>query len=284
MMQEELVVKLADGTVSTKACGSVRLRVKAKNTEEVLLDFFVIDGPNNLLGRYALEKLWPSEYNALRRVATVSAAVLQKQRQQQQETPPRSNIPGMAESYNGGKGSNEAQNSRSFPGKGMSYTGGKGSNEAYISSRSAKGADTSTAGNNNCESGDMVTSQDDAKVSGTALPEMRQIPPLRAGEVTQEIGERYCRLICDTYPEVFDGKKGKFLGAEATMYVKDGHMEELMKIGARPAVKEPFGMETQYNEKLDELLEDCIPISGHEVIVASQVVPVCEVKDQEKKI
>ena len=44
-------------------------------------------------------------------------------------------------------------------------------------------------------------------------------------------------MICDTYPEVFNGEKGKFLGAEATMFVKQGHMDELMKIGARPAVK-----------------------------------------------
>merc|ERR1712055_708408 len=80
MKQEELVVRLADGTVSSKACGSVQLKVKAKNTKEVELDFFVMDGPNNLLGRYALEKLWRSEYNALRRVATVSASVLQQKK------------------------------------------------------------------------------------------------------------------------------------------------------------------------------------------------------------
>ena len=66
------------------------------------------------------------------------------------------------------------------------------------------------------------------------------------------------------------------------MFVKKGHMDELLKIGARPAAREPYGMEEEYNKKLDEMLEDCVPISGHEVIVASQVVPVCEVKDQKK--
>ena len=34
MKQEKLVVRLADGTISSKACGSVRLKVQAKNSGE----------------------------------------------------------------------------------------------------------------------------------------------------------------------------------------------------------------------------------------------------------
>ena len=34
------------------------------------MDFFVINGPNNLLGRLALEKMWPTQYKALRYIAT----------------------------------------------------------------------------------------------------------------------------------------------------------------------------------------------------------------------
>ena len=34
------------------------------------LSFFVIAGPNNLLGRFALEKLWPVQYKALKDVAS----------------------------------------------------------------------------------------------------------------------------------------------------------------------------------------------------------------------
>ena len=37
----------------------------------VKLDFFVIQGPNNLLGRHALESMWPSQFNALREIAEV---------------------------------------------------------------------------------------------------------------------------------------------------------------------------------------------------------------------
>ena len=35
--QEKLVIRLADGTISNKACGSVSLLVKAKNSHEVKL-------------------------------------------------------------------------------------------------------------------------------------------------------------------------------------------------------------------------------------------------------
>ena len=141
MRQEELVVRLADGTVSSKACGSVRLKVRAKNTKEVELDFFVMDGPNNLLGRYALEKLWPSEYNALRRVATVSAAVLQQQ--QQQETSPIG-IPGVG----GPKStvhSNEVHNSRRIPSVGEPKSGTIAANEVHNSSRSVRRTDNNSS-------------------------------------------------------------------------------------------------------------------------------------------
>ena len=172
MMQEKLVVRLADGTVSSKACGSVRLKVRARNSKEVTLDFFVMDGPNNLLGRYALEKLWPNEYNALRQVATVSAAVVQqrqqqqRQQQQRQETPPTrdpcvdrsktsiytneaynscDNSPGVGMSENTVY-SNEACNSRRFPSVGEPKNGTVAANETHNSSRSAGGADTSIPG------------------------------------------------------------------------------------------------------------------------------------------
>ena len=117
-----------------------------------------------------------------------------------------------------------------------------------------------------------------------ALPEKRVLPPLPEGEVTKAVGETRCKLICDTHPKVFDKEKGEFLGAEATMLVKEGHMEKLLQVGVRPPAKIPYGLEEQYNAKLDELLEDCVPVDGQDIIVASQVVPVCEMKDGKKVI
>ena len=123
--------------------------------------------------------------------------------------------------------------------------------------------------------------QDSAKQSATTpaspataavqmqLPEKRKLPEFPKGDISQAEGEAFCKLICDTYPEVFDGKKGHFRGAEATIYVKEGHMELLKKTGARPAAKIPYGMDEQYEAKLDKLYEDCIPVDGHGLITAS---------------
>ena len=66
--------------------------------------------------------------------------------------------------------------------------------------------------------------------------------------------------------------------------VKDDHMDKLMKVGVRSPPKIPYGMEDEYNAKLDELLEDCVPVNGQDIIVASQVVPIYEVRDGKKVI
>ncbi|CAL4062757.1 unnamed protein product, partial [Meganyctiphanes norvegica] len=115
------------------------------------------------------------------------------------------------------------------------------------------------------------------------LPERRKLPPLPEGDSQQE-SEAYCRLICETYPEVFDGTKGCFRGAEATMLIKEGHMDQLRRVGVRPPAKIPYGMEEQYEKALDELYEDLVPVNGYELITASQVVPVCQVVDGKKKL
>ena len=116
------------------------------------------------------------------------------------------------------------------------------------------------------------------------LPQKRVLPPYPTGNITQAEGEAFCKVICGMYPEVFDGEKGHFRGAEATMLIKEGHMKEIMKIGVRPAAKVPYGLEEEYEKALDELYEDCIPVDGQEIIVASQVVPVCDVKDGKKRL
>ena len=103
---ENVAMKLADGTISKKSCGVIKLSVKARNTPTVELSFFVVSGPNNLLGRFAIETLWPKQYKALRNIVnseescsdrsgakdsvetisveSVSARVLETQQQKQQ--------------------------------------------------------------------------------------------------------------------------------------------------------------------------------------------------------
>ena len=55
--------------------------------------------------------------------------------------------------------------------------------------------------------------------SDVIWPEHRPLPKLPDGEITQAVGEAYCKVICDAYPEVFDGEKGQFIGAGATMFI-----------------------------------------------------------------
>ena len=71
LVQEKQQIQLADGTISKKMVGSVSIKVQASNSMVTRLDFFVMNSPNNLLGRLALEKLWPQQYNALKQIAEV---------------------------------------------------------------------------------------------------------------------------------------------------------------------------------------------------------------------
>ena len=68
------------------------------------------------------------------------------------------------------------------------------------------------------------------------------------------------------------------------MYVKPGHLEKIKQGGLRPAAKVPYGLQDQYDVKLDEFYEDFTPIDGKDLITASQVVPVCKVVDGKKGV
>ena len=70
MKEEKLAIRLADGSVSSKQCGSICVAIQARNSKIVILDFFVLGGLNNCLGRWALEKIWPTQYKALKDIAT----------------------------------------------------------------------------------------------------------------------------------------------------------------------------------------------------------------------
>ena len=66
------------------------------------------------------------------------------------------------------------------------------------------------------------------------------------------------------------------------MAVKDGHMEHLQKLAIRPAAKVPYGLEKEYDAALDELYKTLVPIDGQDLICASQIVPVTEIKNGKK--
>ena len=128
------------------------------------------------------------------------------------------------------------------------------------------------------------TADDDATAAGQSIPPRRQAPPLPAGVMTEEMGRKYCRELCNLYPEIFDGQKGHFKGVQAELFIKEGHEELLKKKGVRPPAKVPYGLIDQYNEKLDKMLENMQQVNGQDISVASQIVPVCETKDGKKTL
>ena len=116
----------------------------------------------------------------------------------------------------------------------------------------------------------------------TSWPPRRDLPELPAGPITQEVGIEYCKKLCDVYHEVFDNSKGCFKGASATMVLKPGGLDEILKSGPRPACKVPYGLDDQYDTMLSKLYEDLEPIDGKDLITASQIVPVIVNKDGER--
>ena len=177
--------------LSNKTCGSICLAVRAKNTGMVVLDFFVLNGPNNLLGRLALEQLWPLQYKALRDIAT--------------------EVPVIASKVVCNKGS-----------KGDQHQQQQQRQQVLVSSTSEHAPKTPVQWvNPGKEDGDgkfrlapVTQSSHPMNLENfpEALPKKRELPAFPDGDVTQEEGEAFCRLICETYPEVFDGKKGSFVG------------------------------------------------------------------------
>ena len=71
LLYKRVKVMLADGSKSAKQTRSMECSVVAANGKRVKLHFFVMAGPNNLLGRLALSTIWPKEYSALKEVAEV---------------------------------------------------------------------------------------------------------------------------------------------------------------------------------------------------------------------
>merc|ERR1739842_2550 len=61
-------IKLADGSIAPQECKVIQVNVSKSLNEfnEVYpLTFLVVSGPNNLIGRYSLERLWPEQFKAL---------------------------------------------------------------------------------------------------------------------------------------------------------------------------------------------------------------------------
>ena len=66
--QEKMSVRLADGSISKKPCKNVWLSVKSHQlARPQRLNFIVMSGSQNLLGRWAMYKLWPRQFSAFKK-------------------------------------------------------------------------------------------------------------------------------------------------------------------------------------------------------------------------
>ena len=71
--QEKMSVRLADGSISKKPCKNVWLSVKSHQlARPQRLNFIVMSGSQNLLGRWAMYKLWPRQFSAFKEAICAS--------------------------------------------------------------------------------------------------------------------------------------------------------------------------------------------------------------------
>ena len=225
--KETVSIRLADGSYSDKCMGSIVVPTKLVSKDDyVSIKYFIIDGPNSLLGRQALRSLFPSQYNQLEKAVEISVTeVLVEEDKDESES-----MPAAAAS---------------------------------------------------AESGESGLPKPELQIPLDNSKKQLQFPE---GKMTKQQGEHWCKQICDLYPTIFNSEKGEFKGVTANITVKEGMLDKVQQIGVRPPAKIPYGLEKQYNEKLDELMEDCIPCEGQDIFVASQLVPVCKIVDGVKTL
>ena len=65
--QQQVSIKLADGTTTSNHVGTVQMHIaESVNCKKpILVTFFILDGPNNLLSRHTIQRLWPDVYCTL---------------------------------------------------------------------------------------------------------------------------------------------------------------------------------------------------------------------------
>ena len=307
-------IKLADGSIASQECKVIQINVSRDLTnfrDNIPLTFLVVAGPNNLIGRHSLELLWPKEFQAFKNVT--GRNVCQPKVSQHTEEPATnsSNIHyGTAASKCKRKNSTSKSNNETIQSRGPNRLGNESwepgsedvikhknvnSNSNSVSSRPV-GANIFPRENPHLPPAPSPTPSQTppplpqrvrttrrvrtGKSDDVIWPDRRPLPQMPPDEeVTQEIGNAFCKKLCAVYPEVFDGGKGEFLGAEAVMLLKPGGLEKIRRTGFRPAAKVPYGLEDQYDTHLDALYEDLEIIDGKDIFTASQIVPVIETID-----
>ena len=259
---------------------AVSTDLKKLSNSPLSLTFLVVDGPNNLIGRHALARMWPNEFASFKQTTcsnfvkpyhdnsidsnVIKANKIDKQNSNQKSKNKSKPIPKPKSSDKSnikGTHSNPPVNpsGKGFPAKNARAL------EEPVQARPLPPPPSPTPA-----APDRVE---------TVWPSRRKLPQLPEGDISQEIGEIHCKKICAIYSEVFNGEKGNFKGAEAIMNLKPGGLEQIKKSGVRPPAKCPYGLEDQFEKHLDILYEDLEIVDGTNLITASQIVPVIDRKN-----
>ena len=72
-LDKTIKIRLADGKLANQNCKIVQIHVSTdlENSAKLFpLTFLVVKGPNNLIGRHSLARLWPKEFEQFKAVAT----------------------------------------------------------------------------------------------------------------------------------------------------------------------------------------------------------------------
>ena len=72
-LAKTIKIRLADGKLADQNCQIVQIHVSTnlENSAKLFpLTFLVVKGPNNLIGRHSLARLWPKEFERFKAVTT----------------------------------------------------------------------------------------------------------------------------------------------------------------------------------------------------------------------
>ena len=340
MLPSTVKIRLADGNVASQDCPVAQIHVSTdvnKFSNNMPLSFLVVKGPNCLIGRHSLARLWPSEFARFREktcknykffgssdVKSTTCSQINKV-QQLSKSEVKSDKSEVITSSQVSKDFIELTSINKSKAKANSDT--KANSNAKVIDNSNAIANVNTKIKSKAKS-KVVNSKKNPNSKSTVLqkdapnklpakletdapkclpakisrpldvsspeaeptvardnmswPPRRELPDLPDGPITQEVGIEYCKKLCDLYPEVFDNTQGCFKGVSATLVLKPGGLEAILKSGPRPCVKIPFGLEDQYFKKLEKLYKNLVPIDGKDLITASQLVPVIETVNGER--
>ena len=245
LVEGSIRMNMADGTPSTAVKGSTVLSITRADKPEMtgVFTVVIVDGPHALLGRPALQALWPEQYNNFASIA---------------------------------KKSLDAMGTSSACSACINYL------RADERKCSGGGAATTTTTTTTTAIADTSACAKDAAAAATKAADTsthRSLPPFPTGNVTQEEGEAYCKQLCkEEFSELFDGGIGLFKNVEAEFYIKPGH-EKFLKV--YPPAKVPHGIKPLFDKKLDKVYETGIPVDGRGLRVATQLVAVVKKREEE---